>query len=263
VYVSVREPPWISLLTLTYQKLGSLSEAEQSILSACIPPHRTGDQEVLPPSLRDCSTSPRRRGRRRWYLRSPDDVEGRRRAVADARYQAFFAPEHLAEPLPALRPAGEPSQGARGGSINSDSEFRENDPEWARTRRAGGPNRWLRDETSGANRGARPVPLPSPALGRKDEGSQPFPLSPISLPAGRSRPAPLSPIFASHPSSSAGFSTAASPARSMSYHPEQPATPKEVSRQASSTRAPRHRIWIAGRQPGELDLPGRRSFSGT
>lgn len=190
---------------------------------------------------------------RRWYLRSPDDVERRRRAVADGRYQAFFASENLAEPRPALRSAGEPSQGARGGSINSDSEFRESDPGWARTWRAGVPNRWLPDETSGANRGVRPVPLPSPALGRKDEGSQPFPLSPISLPAGGSRPAPLSPIFASHPPSSAGFSTAAPPARSMSYRPEQPATPKEVSRQASSTRAPRHGMWIAGRQPGELD----------
>jgi len=41
--------------------------------------------------------------------------------------------------------------------------------------------------------------------------------------------------------------------RSMSYRPEQPASPKEVSRQASATRAPRHGIWIAGRQPGELD----------
>jgi hypothetical protein len=42
---------------LTYQKLGSLSEAEPWIISVCIPPDRTCDQEVLPPSLRDRPTS--------------------------------------------------------------------------------------------------------------------------------------------------------------------------------------------------------------
>jgi hypothetical protein len=64
---------------------------------------------------------------------------------------------------------------------------------------------------------------------------------------------PLSPIFASDAPSSVGFSTAAQSVRSMSYRPELPASPKEVSRQASTTRAPRHGKWIAGRQPGELD----------
>lgn len=189
---------------------------------------------------------------RRWYLRSPDDVERRQRAASDARYQAFFAPQHLPEPPSAFRPAGEPSQGARGFSINSDIGFSEDDPGWPPTWHAGGSSGWG-DEVPRAKGGARPVPLSSPALGRKDEGSQPFPLSPISLPAGGSRPAPLSPIFASHPPSSAGFSTAAAPVRSMSDRPEQPATPKEVSQQASATRPPRHGIWIAGRQPGELD----------
>lgn len=189
---------------------------------------------------------------RRWYLRSPDDVERRQRAAADARYQAFFAPQHLAQPPSAFRPAGEPSHGARGASINTYIGFSEDDPGWTSTWHAGGPSGWRRDETPGANGGARPVPLPSPARGRKDEGSQPAPLSPYS-PAGGSWPVPLSPILASHPPSSVDFSTAAPSVRSMSYRPEQPATPSEVSQQASVTRSPRHGIWIAGRQPGELD----------
>ena len=164
---------------------------------------------------------------RRWYSRSPDDVERRRRAVADARYQAFFPRKHLAAPPLAFRPAAEPSHGAQGASINSDIGFREDDLERPPTWRAGVPNRWRLDEVLGADRGASPVPLPSPALGQEDEWSRPIPLSSISLPAGEPRRVPPSPIFASEAPSSVGSSTAAQSLRSISYRPEQPASDRK------------------------------------
>lgn len=42
---------------------------------------------------------------RRWYQRSPQEIEEERQAAAAARYQAFFHPQELAAELPAARPS--------------------------------------------------------------------------------------------------------------------------------------------------------------
>lgn len=40
---------------------------------------------------------------RRWYQRSPQEIETERQTAAEARYQAFFRPQELAAGLPAAR----------------------------------------------------------------------------------------------------------------------------------------------------------------
>lgn len=162
---------------------------------------------------------------RRWYRRSPEDIERERQAAADARYKAFFAQEHPAGAPSLSRPAGKPSQDGRGASIS--------------------PGRGRPD-------GTRPPP-PSLAPRLKGEWGQPAPLPSIPLPANGLRPVPLSPTSPNDTPSGVGFSTAAPSARSMSYLPEQQAASKGSNREASAPQPKRHGIWIAGRQPGELD----------
>ncbi len=109
-----------------------------------------------------------------------------------------------------------------------------------------------RDEISGAGSGTRQVPLPSPALGLRDEWSRPIPVSTVPLPTGWARPVTLSPIFPNDASPGVGFSAAPS-ARSMSCYLEQPDPSKGFSHRGSAAQPQRHGTWMAGRQPGALD----------
>ena len=187
---------------------------------------------------------------RRWYLRSPEEIERQRQAKAEVEHNAFFG---------GLRPAWAPSVGAAlqlpqqalGGLVGADVRSLGNDVDPAFTWRPAGADRWRRDKVPSWGRGTRPVPLLSPALGPKDEWSRPVPLPSIQLQTSGPRPVPLSQLY---PGASVGSavssSTTTQSVRSMS---NQPSAHKGERQQASAVQPQRHGVWIAGRQPGEID----------
>lgn len=200
---------------------------------------------------------------RRWYLRTPDEIERERQAAASRRHADFFGGLRWRDPDPdfALQPPERnpdpgfgipaPPNPDPGFGIELETSRPGMDPGFSWTR--SGPDRWRRDRVPDLGRGARPVPMPPVALGPRDEWSRPVPMPFPPVPTGGSRPVPL----ALHPSNSfappVGFSKAAQAVRSMPYGSNQAAAPDRAKQQASSAPRGRHGIWIAGRQPGELD----------
>lgn len=178
---------------------------------------------------------------RRWYLRSSEEIERRRQAKAGAEHVAFFGNPPQS---PQKAHAAPGRAGARLAGTDVEPGFA-----W----RPVGPGRWRREEVSDPEHGWRPVPLPSPVLGREDEWSRPVPPPSIPPPPGGSRPVPLAPIYPLTSTSAGDHRTPAQPVRSVSYRPDQPAAPGRASEQGAAARPQRHGIWIAGRQPGELD----------
>lgn len=190
---------------------------------------------------------------RRWYLRSPAEIERERQATANAGHAAFFGADHSDEGARGFgatqdpSPAGPQFAGSAGtlqASVDAHPGF-----VW----RSAGPGRWRRDEARGSAHSPRPVPLPSPKLGPKDDWSHPVPLLPVQLPPGGARPVPLSPIYPNDLAPSHFGSTTALPAQSTAYRSQSAPAPKRVSQPAPAAQSQRHGIWIAGRQSGDLD----------
>ncbi len=187
---------------------------------------------------------------RRWYLRSPEEIEQDRQAATNARYTAFFERKPPSAPPSIFATAQQPADQAQGGTIQPSDAGVESGFTW----RPLGSERWRRGKAAPLDRGTRPIPLPSPELGPEDPWSHPVPLPSMHLPAGGPRPIRLSPIYPTAPSASpVHLSTAAQSARPASYRLTQAAAPAPARQQAAAAQPKRHGIWIAGRQPGELD----------
>lgn len=199
---------------------------------------------------------------RRWYLRTPDEIERVRQAAASRRHADFFgglrwrdpdpdfalqAPERNPDPgfgIPAP-PSPDPGLGIE---LETSQPVIDPGARWTHS----SPDRWRRDRVPDLKHGARPVPMPPVALGPRDEWNRPVPMPFFPLPTGGSRPVPLAQLYPSNSlAPPVGSSKAAQAVRSTPDGSNPAAAPNRGKQQASPRE--RHGIWIAGRQPGELD----------
>lgn len=188
---------------------------------------------------------------RRWYLRSPEVIEHEKQAAAAARYVAFFGTGRSGEWSSGSSASEGPSPHTPqlSGAVQRSS----GDPHAGLGWSPAGPNRWRRDEAGNSTPFPHPVPLPSPNFGRADQWIRPVPLLPVEFPPGGTRPAPLTRMHPDRLASAQSPSTNASLAQSVAYRPPPASAPKSASQPKPAAHSQRHGIWIAGRQPGELD----------
>lgn len=187
---------------------------------------------------------------RRWYQRSPEEIERERKAAAEAASRAYFGGQSFAPAPLKLDMAQElrrRKQGAYDGFPGSNE-----------SQNAGQilprPDSWRQNNEPNWSGGIRPVPLPSPRFHPEGGWVRPVPLPSPRLPYGAIRPIPL---VQAGPNGS--LTRAADPsATNLQAHPASrtsggPATPSNPSQPQPRPQPERHDVWIRGRQPGEID----------
>lgn len=187
---------------------------------------------------------------RRWYQRSPEEIERERSAAAEAASRAYFGGQSCAPAPPKLDMAQElrrREQGAYDG-------FPGNNKRQNAGQILPRPDSWRQNCEPNWSGGIRPVPLPSPSFHSEGGWIRPVPLPSPRLPYGGIRPIPL---VQAGPNGSlahaAGPSAANLQAQPAFRTSGGPATPSNPSQPQPRPQSERHDVWIRGRQPGEID----------
>lgn len=186
---------------------------------------------------------------RRWYQRSPQELERQRRAAAEAARWAYFGGQNFARSPPELEMAQE-LRGRGGGG--GDDDFQRSDERQSPSQAFPRPGSWRQDSKPNWSGGIRPVPLPSPTY--PGGGSlRPLPLPSLRLSPSGIRPIPLAPAGPNGSFSRAAGYPPAPLEQPTSRASSGPAIPTSPSQPQPKARPERHDVWIKGRQPGDID----------
>jgi len=187
---------------------------------------------------------------RRWYQRSPEEIQRERTTAAEAASQAYFG----GQSFPASPPRPDMTLELRRREQGAYDAFPGSDKSQNASQAFARPDPWRRNEEPNWSGGIRPLPLPSPRFPSEARWIRPVPLPSPRLPYGGIRPIPLAQVR----SNGSLARAAGPPASNLQAQPAPRITAGQAIQSNPSQPQPksqpeRHDVWIRGRQPGEID----------